>query len=91
MLLDAFNGVFDTAVVVSNDSDLTTPIEMLVNELRKKVIVINPSPPKFQSKELRGASSGALNTINQSVLVASQFEKTMTDSRGTFSRPPSWA
>ena len=37
LLMDAFAGQYDTAVVVSNDSDLTTPIEMVVNQLGKTV------------------------------------------------------
>ena len=38
LLMDAFAGQYDTAVVVSNDSDLTTPIEMVVNRLGKRVV-----------------------------------------------------
>ena len=53
LLLDAFEGRYDTAVIVSNDSDLTTPIEMVVNRLGKRVITVNPYRANRQSSELR--------------------------------------
>ena len=53
LLMDTFAGQYDTAVVVSNDSDLTTPIEMVVNQLGKTVITVNPYPARRQSSELR--------------------------------------
>ena len=58
LLMDAFAGQYDTAVVVSNDSDLTTPIEMVVNQLGKTVITVNPYPARRQSSELRGPHRG---------------------------------
>lgn len=44
LLRDAFAGQHDTAVIVSNDSDLTTPIAMATAELGKRTIVVNPYP-----------------------------------------------
>ena len=38
LLMDAFEGRYDTTVVVSNDSDLTTLVEMAVNRLGKRVV-----------------------------------------------------
>ena len=90
LLMDAFGGRYDTAVVVSNDSDLTTPIEMVVNRLGKGVIVVNPYPARRQSSELRRAASRTIPQINTSVLRAAQFPHTLTDARGRFTRPRSW-
>ena len=39
--------------VVSNDSDLTTPVEMAVNRLGKRVVTVNPYRARMQSSELR--------------------------------------
>ncbi|MCE2499706.1 MAG: NYN domain-containing protein [Dehalococcoidia bacterium] len=90
LLVDAFGGRYDTAVVVSNDSDLTTPIDMGVNQLGKGVIVVNPYPVRRQSSELRRAASRTIPAINASVLRASQFPDRLTDARGSFTRPGSW-
>lgn len=90
LLLDAFEGRYDTAVIVSNDSDLTTPIEMVVNRLGKRVITVNPYRARRQSSELRRAASRAIPAINTSVLRASQFPETLSDARGSFTRPRSW-
>ena len=90
LLLDAFGNRYDTAIVVSNDSDLTTPIEMVVNQLGKQVIVVNPYPARRQSSELRQAASLAVRQINTSALRASQFPDTLTDAQGSFTRPRSW-
>ncbi len=90
LLMDAFENRYDTAVIVSNDSDLTTPIEMAVNRLGKTVVTVNPYRAARQSSELRHAASRAIPQINASVLRASQFPSTLTDARGSFTRPRSW-
>ena len=90
MLLDAHLSNYDAAIVVSNDSDLTTPIEMLVNTLGRTVITVNPGRAQRQSSELRKASSRTIREINTSVLRASQFSNRLVDVRGGFTRPRSW-
>ena len=90
LLMDAFENRYDTALVVSNDSDLATPIEMVVDRLGKRVVVINPYPARRQSSELRRAASRAIPEINTSVLRACQFDNTLTDAQGSFTRPRSW-
>ena len=42
LLLDAFRDDFETAVIISNDSDLVTPIELVRTEFKQDVIVLNP-------------------------------------------------
>ena len=91
MLLDAHQLRCDTAILVSNDSDLTTPIEMLVNALGKTVITVNPGRADRQSSELRKASTRTVREINASVLRASQFPDRLIDVRGSFTRPRSCA
>lgn len=48
LLLDAFQGTCDTAVVVSNDSDLRVPIRIAEQELGIRVGIINPHPPEYR-------------------------------------------
>ena len=91
LLLDAFLGRYDTAVIVSNDSDLTTPVEMAAGRLAKTVVIVNPYPARRQSSELRGAASRSIGSINASVLRRSQFPDRLADGRGSFTRPRAWA
>ena len=90
LLLDAFEGRYDTAIVVSNDSDLTTPIAMAVNQLSKTVVVVNPYAAERQSRELRAAATRSLRTINPTVLRDSQFPDTLADAQGTIRRHHSY-
>ena len=90
LLMDAFEGRYDTAIVVSNDSDLTTPIEMVKDTLRKQVIMINPDAAKKQSRELRMAATRSLRTINPTALRDCQFPDEMIDAQGTIRRHRSY-
>lgn len=90
LLADAYENSYDTAVVVSNDSDLTTPIEIAVGRLGKEAIVVNPYPAQRQSRELIAAASTTLRTINPTVLRHSQFPNSITDAAGSFTCPRSW-
>ena len=42
LLVDGFTGAYDTAVVISNDSDLRAPIEAARDELGLRVGVVIP-------------------------------------------------
>lgn len=53
LLLDAFKKDCDTAVVISNDSDLKLPIEVAQNELGVRVGVVNPHPANKRSHALQ--------------------------------------
>ncbi len=41
MLLDACRNRFEAAIVVSGDGDLATPIQMVIQEFSKRVVVLN--------------------------------------------------
>ena len=90
LLLDCFDDDFDNAVVLSNDSDLTLPIEIVSSRFRKSVGMINPQLRKFLSRELSKATAFQVKSINRSVLAASQFPDELTDAQGTFHRPSQW-
>ena len=47
-LMDAFLGCYDAAVIVSNDSDLATPVAMAVGRLGRTVVIVNPYPARRQ-------------------------------------------
>ena len=90
LLVDCFNNDFDEAVVISNDSDLASPIEKVISQFRKAVGVINPHPKWRISGHLIGVASFHMRTINKKVLATCQFPTTLTDSQGTFSKPATW-
>lgn len=87
ILMDAFKREFEVAVVLSNDSDLLTPISMVRQEFRKTVGVINPH--KKQSRELLREAS-FVKSIRKGVVKVSQFPEELTDATGKFRRPKEW-
>ena len=46
-LTHAFKNKYDTAVLISNDSDLMAPISYIKSKMKKKIIVLNPHAPQF--------------------------------------------
>jgi hypothetical protein len=80
-------GRFEVAMVVSGDSDLLGPVKIVMNELGKRVGVLNP-----QQRTCRVLANQATSYrhIRQGVLALCQFPSPMTDANGTFHKPPSW-
>jgi hypothetical protein len=89
-LRDGFKNDFDEAVVVSNDSDLVTPIEIVINECHKLVKVINPHRRYDLSKDMLKVASSCYHQINWSVYKGSQFPPVLSDSIGIFKKPLTW-
>ncbi len=87
LLVDAFAGDFDVAIVVSNDSDLCEPISFVTTKLRLPVGVLNPH--KRPSQELLKIATFH-RSIRRTTLAACQFPSSLHDSRGSFTKPPSW-
>lgn len=90
LLVDCFDHDFDEAAVISNDSDLSLPIEVVKSKFGKNIIAINPHRPWKMSKQLTTAASRQIRTINKSVLRNCQFPQTLTDAVGAFTKPPEW-
>ncbi len=84
---DAHNNYFEKAVVISNDSDLVTPIKIVTSELKIPVITISPfNKNNFQ---LKSVSSG-VKQIRSGLLQVSQFNDVLTDNIGEFIIPEKW-
>lgn len=86
LLVDAFDDDFEAAVVVSDDSDLVEPIAIVRRKFHKHVTVLSP---RGQSRELSRIAT-RFRRIDPAVLAASQFPPTLSDARGTFTKPPGW-
>ncbi len=87
MLVDGFEGDYELAVVISNDSDLQTPIQIVRDHLDLKVGVLNPH--RHLSWPLRTACT-FYKPIRTGVLKASQFPSTLEDAAGTITKPKAW-
>jgi len=87
LLLDAHKDDFEAAIVVTNDSDLVLPVQLVASVFQKPVGILEPSKKRSESL-YRVASS--YRFLHRAELAASQFPATLTDASGTFSKPPTW-
>jgi uncharacterized LabA/DUF88 family protein len=87
LLHDAYQNRYESAVVVSGDSDLLTAVQIVKNELGKPVGVLNPQ--QRPSRMLQRHAT-FYKHIRPGVLAASQFPTTLEDEHGAFSKPAGW-
>lgn len=87
LMNDAHKHSFERAVVISNDSDLVTPIKIITKELNLPITVI--SPFKKNNIQLKTVATN-VKQIRNGLLGASKFPEKLTDDVGDFSIPPSW-
>ena len=87
LLLDAFEGDCEVAVVISNDSDLATPIKVVRERLGVAVGVVNPH---LAGRRSRALEPTFFKQLRPSVLPACQFPDRLADDRGEITRPEGW-
>lgn len=88
---DAHLNRFQTAVVISNDSDLEEAVAITARDLGKEVFVFNPclgSPPTRALTQFIPPAN--VRDVREGAIRASQFNPTLTDQVGPFSKPTSW-
>jgi hypothetical protein len=91
LLVDGFRARYDLALVISNDSDLKTPIEIVRHDLKAPVGVLNPHGNRSWALSPRELPYGSFyRVIRHKALAKCQFPASMTDSKGSFSCPPDW-
>jgi uncharacterized LabA/DUF88 family protein len=89
MLGDSFDDAFDVALLVSGDSDLTTPVRRVRERFPAKRVII-AFPPRRYSSELKRWASGFLS-IGEDKLRGSQLPETLTTPNGyVLARPATW-
>ena len=89
ILTDAYKDLFDTAILISGDSDLTSPVTTLRQQFPSKRLIV-AFPPGRKSNELSKASNGFL-TIGEAHLRQSQFPNEVTRPDGyVLTRPAIW-
>lgn len=87
LLLDAARDRMDCAVLITGDSDLTTPVRMVRAEFHKTVGVLNPQ--KHVCATLHREAS-FYKHIRPAALAASQFPDELADAAGAFRKPAEW-
>ena len=85
---DAYQGNFQVAVLVTNDSDLLEPIRIVRQELHFEVGILNPHLHTPSQVLTRHASF--IKQLRAGPLKASQFPSTLKDTNGEFHKPGVW-
>lgn len=89
LLVDAFTDMYDVAILVSGDTDLSGPITELRHLFPKKKYVV-AFPPERVSFELKKVAS-AFFMIGRSKFASSQFPESIQKSNGyRLKRPSTW-
>jgi len=87
LLRDAYRGDCECAVIVSNDSDLLTPIRMVKEDLGLRVGLV---PPREKgSLELKSLATFT-KSIRKHQLRTAQFPETFSDKVGEIKKPAIW-
>jgi hypothetical protein len=89
LLWDAFNGDGSASLVISGDTDLVRPIEVVARRLNRKVGVVNGTLNAAPSHELARVASW-IKRLRIGALRDSQFPEVLSDSTGAFRRPAAW-
>jgi len=88
LIIDAYEKNFDVAIIVSNDSDLAKPIEIVNNMPNLTVRLLNPYSKT--NNKLQDAVNRNIKIIRRSALKNSQFPDDMNDINGDFHKPDDW-
>ncbi len=86
LLNDAWKEMFDAAVVITNDTDLVTPIHIVTAERKKPVYVICPGRWQVAPKLRKVASH--VRHIHPAMLKAAQFPDRISNTK--ISKPAGW-
>jgi len=87
MITDAADNLFDCAILISGDSDLTAPVKVCIGKYGKTVGVLNPQRQKCRTLE---QAATFYKHIRESALASSQLPPVLTDAQGSFHKPQSW-
>jgi len=87
LVRDAYEKQFQTAVLLTNDSDLVEPVRIVREEFGLPVGIVNPH--QHHSVELKRVAT-FLKRIRQQHLIGSQFPAIVHDAKGDIHKPSSW-
>lgn len=87
LLMDGFKKDYQTAVILSADSDLAEPIKLTIGQLERSVGVLHPY--RNHSTQLSQVAS-FYRPIRERALKVSLFPPVLTDANGTITKPTNW-
>ena len=87
LLMDGFKSAYQTAVIVSDDSDLTEPIKLTIDQLGSPIGVLHSS--RMHSTQLSQVAK-FYRPIRERVLKVSLFPPTLADANGMITKPTTW-
>ena len=89
LIVDAFDDNYETALILSADSDLTTPVKFVRHRFPNKKIVV-AQPPGRNSNQLSRVATAAFQ-INRKKVQNNQLPNTITTAAGiVLQRPATW-
>ncbi|MCE2447536.1 MAG: NYN domain-containing protein [Candidatus Latescibacteria bacterium] len=86
LLNDAWKGLFEVAVVISNDTDLITPIRMVTTERKKPVVIV--CPRRWQMAPTLANVASHVRHIRPAMLQSAQFPDPLPGT--TITKPTDW-
>jgi len=87
LVSDGYENEYEGAGLITNDSELLGPVQLVADRLKKKVgILSSRKHPAFVLKK----AAHFFKQIRQGVLGASQLPSTLSDATGTFHKPQTW-
>ena len=89
LINDAHLKRFDTAIIVSNDSDLAEVLRLGRDELGVSVGLLNPAEDS-NTELLKYANQNELYKIRENAVRGAQFPDTFTDKKGSITKPATW-
>ena len=88
LIHDAYQQNFQSAVLVTNDSDLREPIRIVRGELGLEVGILNPH--RHTPSRVLTQQASFIKQIREGALKESQFPDILRDSTGKFHKPKAW-
>ena len=89
MLEDVYDDRFDTAIVISGDSDLAPPVETIRKRYPHKRVLV-AFPPKRYSHELRRVADAAFRIFNRNIRTSHLPATVTTNDRTILTAPQGW-
>ncbi|GAB3624960.1 hypothetical protein GCM10027418_30460 [Mariniluteicoccus endophyticus] len=90
LLLDAHRDDAHLYAVLTNDSDLVTPLHMVRHDLNRDTALISPMEPKRASNQLKQTQPTIRRQVTLADTVACQLPDEVQDAKGTIRRPLAW-
>ncbi len=87
LISDAYEREFESAVLITNDSDLKSPVELVRDRLRLHVGILNPR--RSTAVELSRVAT-FVKRIRSGVLRQCQLPEVIPDAHGLIRKPASW-